>query len=173
MSSRSGVVIGLKRFFAIKQYERRLMLQMMPLRGQCLEIGVEYGMHAEHMIRVTHPKAMTLVDPWPNGGAEQVKTLLTGLPTELDIRVTTSDEFFGSDDIPVFDYAYIDGDHSEEQAYRDVMNTAKHVRQGGFILGDDYDWPDVRNAVQRAMKDLNGRVRKRWIWRTQFLLEVV
>jgi len=38
------------------------------------------------------------------------------------------------------DFAYIDGDHSPEQVYKDAVNIFKKMKIGGIILFDDYLW---------------------------------
>lgn len=38
------------------------------------------------------------------------------------------------------DFAYIDGDHTPRQVYKDAVNVFQKVRSGGFILFDDYQF---------------------------------
>jgi hypothetical protein len=45
-----------------------------------------------------------------------------------------------------FDLIYIDGDHTEEGCYKDLVAWYPKVRKGGFITGDDY-W---RNKAPRT-----------------------
>jgi FkbM family methyltransferase len=48
-----------------------------------------------------------------------------------------------------FDFAFIDGDHSPEQVYKDACMTLPKMKPGGIILFDDYDWTD-NNRVARC-----------------------
>ena len=41
----------------------------------------------------------------------------------------------------LLDFAFIDGDHSPEQVYKDAFMTFKWMKIGGIILFDDYNWP--------------------------------
>jgi predicted O-methyltransferase YrrM len=46
------------------------------------------------------------------------------------------------------DFAYIDGDHSPEQVYKDATNIFCKMKKGGIILFDDYCW--VVNGMKTA-----------------------
>ena len=48
------------------------------------------------------------------------------------------------------DFAYIDGDHSPEQVYKDATNILGKMKKGGIVLFDDYGW------VVNGMKTANG-----------------
>ena len=39
-----------------------------------------------------------------------------------------------------YDFAYIDGDHTEEQVYRDGLRAWKYLKVGGILAFDDYEW---------------------------------
>lgn len=39
-----------------------------------------------------------------------------------------------------FNFAFIDGDHSPSQVYKDGVNTLKLMKIGGTIIFDDYQW---------------------------------
>jgi predicted O-methyltransferase YrrM len=47
------------------------------------------------------------------------------------------------------DLIYIDGSHEEEDVYQDLIDYALLVQPGGSLLGDDWSWSGVRNAVSR------------------------
>lgn len=48
-------------------------------------------------------------------------------------------------------FVYIDGLHTYEQVKRDIENYLPLVRQGGFIGGHDYNWPEVERAVKDTL----------------------
>lgn len=48
------------------------------------------------------------------------------------------------------DFVFVDADHSTEGVLRDVRAWAPKVREGGWILGHDEQWP----SVQRALHEL-------------------
>jgi predicted O-methyltransferase YrrM len=51
-----------------------------------------------------------------------------------------SDEMILKIDDNTIDFAYIDGDHSPEQVYKDACAIFKKMKVGGIILFDDYLW---------------------------------
>lgn len=53
----------------------------------------------------------------------------------------TSDTFF-EDNKQKFDLIFIDGDHSAEQVYKDVLNSLKCLNDGGTILTHDNNPPE-------------------------------
>ncbi|HEY0185520.1 MAG TPA: CmcI family methyltransferase, partial [Rhodopila sp.] len=46
------------------------------------------------------------------------------------------------------DFVYIDGDHEYESVIFDLRAWLQLVSDGGVLLGDDYEWPGVRRAVE-------------------------
>lgn len=48
------------------------------------------------------------------------------------------------------DFVFIDADHTEEGARRDIALWTPKVRSGGLISGHDYNWPSVRRAVDEG-----------------------
>jgi len=53
----------------------------------------------------------------------------------------------------LFDYVWIDGDHSYEQVKRDIVNYGPFVREGGMIGGHDYG-SETYQGVKKAVDDL-------------------
>jgi hypothetical protein len=43
---------------------------------------------------------------------------------------------------PPIDFAYVDGDHTRIGVYQDLVGLLPHMKQGGYILIDDYLWGD-------------------------------
>lgn len=48
---------------------------------------------------------------------------------------------------------YIDGDHEYESVLFDLRLWLDQLKPGGAIIGDDYNWPGVRRAVEEIMKE--------------------
>ncbi len=97
-----------------------------------LEIGLEYGHTLEN---VTFP-LRTGVDPVP-----QFDTL--ALPAGVDIHVVPSDDFFaGLSPTRTFDLAFIDGLHTYQQTYRDIIHAFEHCPHGVLLIDDviPSDW---------------------------------
>ena len=52
--------------------------------------------------------------------------------------------------------ALIDGDHSEEAAYGDIMAVWPNVSVGGYMFIDDVNWDSVAKAVDRWAGTIAG-----------------
>ena len=58
-----------------------------------------------------------------------------------EIFKTTSDNFFENlEKTKKFDLIYIDGSHLSKDVYADAINSNKIIREGGFIIFDDFFW---------------------------------
>src|ERR1035437_5139881 len=79
-----------------------------------------------------------------------------------NIRYTynmTSDEFFGNCiETQKYDVIFIDGMHTMEQAYKDVINSIKHLNDNGFIVMHDFNPPTEHAAriYEDYLKDSAG-----------------
>lgn len=51
------------------------------------------------------------------------------------------------------DMLFIDGDHTKDGVMNDYKRYQKYVREGGFIIFDDYHHRDVKNTVDILLKD--------------------
>lgn len=58
-------------------------------------------------------------------------------------------------------FAYIDGDHSPEQVYKDAINIFKKMKKDGIILFDDYLWEingiKTRIGIDKFLDEYNGK----------------
>lgn len=57
-----------------------------------------------------------------------------------------------------FDFIFIDGDHSYEGCFRDILAAYPKVKSGGILAGDDFD----RESIKRAVSDAFDVIRKPW-----------
>lgn len=54
----------------------------------------------------------------------------------------------------LFDFIYIDGDHTEQVVYADGVNALRVLRPGGSILFDDYQWSEgTKKGINRFLHD--------------------
>jgi len=80
-----------------------------------------------------------------------------GKPVQL-IRMTSSEAFKeeGFNEFR-FDLIYIDGDHRGGAVYRDACNSWEVLKQGGFMLFDDYEWAtETQRGINRFLKKYSG-----------------
>lgn len=128
-----------------------------------LQIGVFAGSASIWMLDnvLTHPAStLTDVDTW-KGSEEHSEMDFAEVEKMYDLEVRgrtrkiklTSDEFFANNN-KLFDFIYIDGDHSHEQVLRDGQNAIKFIKENGIIAFDDYVHPPVRGAIDRLIDRL-------------------
>jgi hypothetical protein len=101
------------------------------------------------------------------------------LPRGSSFAVTTSDEFFSTlRPSKRYDIAFIDGLHTFEQTYRDVINTFAHLRSGVILIddtvpSDEYSAIPDQEASYRA-RDAAGLEGRPWhgdVWRVVMLFD--
>ena len=101
------------------------------------------------------------------------------LPRRSKFAVVTSDAFFASiRPTERFDVAFIDGLHTFEQTYRDVINTLMHLRSGVIVIddtvpSDEYSAIPDQDESYRAREEagLEGRPWHGDVWRVVTLLD--
>lgn len=139
-----------------------------PRWSRYLEIGVFEGRTLEN-VKI---RRRVGVDPAPRFDLDH-------LPHGARMHVTTSDAFFANAGPGVrFDVAFIDGLHTAQQTYRDVINTFAHVARGPVLIDDTVPLdeisaiPDQEESYrQRDAAGLRGRQWHGDVWRVVVLLE--
>ena len=92
-----------------------------------LEIGVERGLTFE----AVRAELKVCVDPAP-------LFLKSTLPLGAQLVVSTSDSFFSDESgDQTFDFIFLDGLHTAEATYRDLVGALKWLSPGGTVLVDD------------------------------------
>lgn len=122
--------------------ERRinLLLSGMPGSGRFLEIGVNHGRTFQQVraSRRVGVEPQPLFDP-------------SNLPRGCQIYCGTSDDYFAAlDGAEEFDVVFVDGLHTFEQTYRDVLN-AFAVCPTGVVVVDDVV-PEDEVSAMRSME---------------------
>jgi predicted O-methyltransferase YrrM len=144
-----------------------------PAGQEIVEIGVFHGRTALQMAwgaRQGNGAHVTAIDPWDLPGNtydppftdsgtrrwafHHVKTL--GYARSITLVQAFSVDAAMTYDGPPIGLLFIDGDHSEEGATRDIEIWAPHLAPDARIAVDDYghpDWPGVKTAVDRLVDD--------------------
>jgi predicted O-methyltransferase YrrM len=91
-----------------------------------------------------------------NGQYTKFKHNTANVPKIVEMK-GTSDTMIPKLDDDSIDFCYIDGDHSPEQVYKDIVNMVAKMKHGGVVLFDDYLW------------EMNGIVTRKGI--DKFLIE--
>jgi hypothetical protein len=94
--------------------------------------------------------------PWLNYDLVEVKHKYGCDPVLLAARPglveTKSDDYFAQNGTEQFDLVFVDGDHSEEQCWRDICNAVAALEKGGTIVVHDINplHESHQGAVHRA-----------------------
>ena len=137
-----------------------------------LEVGVAWGYHAEHLLLKLPSIAYTGVDPYLSGydKNDAFPTYVADLfqvneQSSMDrlyeaVKLKLNEEFPGratlvrekstdwmDRDLHKFDVIFLDGDHTFETVKKELSGFWSKVNEGGVLAGDDYDWPEVKQAV--------------------------
>jgi hypothetical protein len=122
-----------------------------PLR--VLQIGTYTGDATKWLLDNRDIERIDDVDTWGGSDEEQHRTLdFKSVEDVYDSRFKdnskvhkfkmTSDEFFTSwpEEVPTYNFIYIDGDHTALQTALDGLNAFKLLEVGGIMAFDDYGW---------------------------------
>lgn len=131
------------------------------------EIGVWKGEFSSEILRHTNPKKLILIDPWKYRSENEYSLRWYGgdkmSQKKMDQIYEDVVEWHGEDprvkiirgtvdDLSeLVDWIYIDGDHSEEPCYKDLMTSFPYVKS--LIIVDDFEWSGVQNAVRRFQQE--------------------
>jgi predicted O-methyltransferase YrrM len=72
---------------------------------------------------------------------------------------------FFSKELGLFDFIYVDADHTAEGVYRDAMNSWQVLKPNGILAFDDYTWGDglpdqslaPRQGIDKFLDKYNGQ----------------
>ena len=133
-----------------------------------LEIGVERGLTFE----AVRAEIKVCVDPAPLFRRDS-------LPTGAQLVVSTSDNYFadGASGHP-FDFVFLDGLHTAEATYRDLVGALNWLSPGGTVLVDDVMPTDEASALpsyrdSQLEKKKQGIKHSRWygdVWKVVWLI---
>jgi hypothetical protein len=101
------------------------------------------------------------------------------LPRGAKFAVMTSDDFFPTHRRSTrFDIAFVDGLHTMEQTYRDVINVFAHLRHGAVLIDDTVPSDEISAIPDQAesyrRRDAAGLEGRPWhgdVWRVVTLFE--
>lgn len=151
------------------------LLNLIPKNLIILEIGVFRGEFAKDILRITQPSELYLVDIWEGkwgsgdkdgnnyveiGDMESVYLgLFNQTKDKANIHVVRSKSvlFLQSCADNLFDVIYVDGDHTEEAVYNDMVHSFAKIKPNGLLMGHDYHH-QIEIAVNRFCRDYNQTI---------------
>jgi len=143
----------------------------------CCEVGVWKGDTSRHILS-RNPSELHLVDPWMS--TDRPNRMYHTSQKEMDSIHASVVESFKNDsrviihrkpsseisfDENYFDWVYIDGQHRYDEVLFDLRRFLLCVKNGGWIIGDDYTWKDhddkgIVQAVDDFCKETGQTFRK-------------
>ena len=136
-----------------------------------LEIGSYEGRSAIFFLKNFSNSNITCVDTW-SGSDEHKKVSFKIIEKNFDLNTSfyqsnnilmkhkmTSNEFFKKNH-KFFDLIYVDGDHSADQVKIDLANSWNILRNGGFLVLDDYLWWYYKNLRNNPSTPINNFIKE-------------
>lgn len=133
--------------------KREQLLKLMPENSTCAELGVGKGNFSKLILEVAKPKLHFCVDLWGPIATNVQGTYYTDQET-WDQRFEEIKEEFKNFNVQfirdmtynlpkycepkLFDWVYIDGDHTYDGCMKDLQAVKDLVKDDGMILGHDY-----------------------------------
>lgn len=118
---------------------RDAILEYMPKKGVCAELGIFRCQFSEKILRTTDPSKLHLIDISPVAIGTAKKMFDQHIESGL-VQVHHGDSASTLLNMPnnYFDFVYIDGDHTYEGAKRDLEAARQKLKPNGFIAVNDY-----------------------------------
>jgi predicted O-methyltransferase YrrM len=122
-----------------------------------LQIGAFTGDASLWLVNniLTHPSSiLTDVDTWQGSDeiahhemdfsdVEKVYDSKVGnCPNVIKVKMMSQNYLITADEKEVFDFIYIDGDHTADAVFKDASLSWKALKPGGIMAFDDYEWGD-------------------------------
>jgi hypothetical protein len=135
------------------------LLQFLPHGGEVAEIGVANGDFSQDILTQTAPARLHLIDPWEHQDRadytpdlnnvsereqnERFESVLARFRAQIDGGIVNVHRDYSADASIFFgngqlDWIYVDGMHTAEAAYDDLVTYAPKLKPDGFIVGHDY-----------------------------------
>ena len=144
----------------------------------CAEVGIGYGFHAKEILKNTDVDMLYLIDPhidYSNDGFPRDVQNFGGFQ-KLDHNIRTNllqyshkyqwfkqpSTTITQQQIPdnTLDLVFIDADHSYQAVQQDLRFWWKKVKNGGWLLGDDYNscHPGTTQAVDEFAAEFDLQI---------------
>lgn len=140
----------------VTREELPLVLNSRGLVGNGVEIGVEFGLFSEHILRYWGGRLLISVDPWREQQPSVYRDVTNRRQTEQDevfARAVRRLSVFGKRSLiwrlfseeanayvpeGTLDFAYIDARHDFDSVFRDLTLWFRKVKPHGILAGHDY-----------------------------------
>jgi len=125
-----------------------LILEAQP--DTVLEIGANRGVSTECFLLLA--RHVTVVDSWEGEWTKNFGAFVERTRGYRNLKIVRERSPQALEQFPAasFDLVYIDGDHDEESATRDIIAAQRVAKK--WIAGHDFDRPGVIRAVHKILR---------------------
>ncbi|MBU6232201.1 class I SAM-dependent methyltransferase [Patescibacteria group bacterium] len=121
------------------------------------KVYLEIGVHGGRSLNLCNPDTLAVaIDPH----------LWTASRPNTEWHAVTSDEYFRYSENVKFDMAFIDGLHTFDQVYRDLINVSNHMTDGGIIAIHDI----LPEEPSHATKNITNSIWAGDVWKLLYPL---
>jgi len=150
-------------------FDRLEMLEWLPKKGVCAELGVETGVYSKEIYGKNNPSKLYLIDSWidlftgkAGNTAEQQRqqnnftSVCKMFEDKTNVEIIRKDLSQAVDDFDneTFDWIYLDAAHDYDNVIKDLNNWGPKVKSGGYICG--HDWlkkPKIKRGVKFGVNE--------------------
>lgn len=135
---------------------REDILELMPKGGICAEVGTQTGNFAKLILSTLRPCKLHIydIDYTPFDHAYFQPTIHQGT---VQLHQGDSSTLLGQLPDRHFDFIYIDGDHSYDGVLKDLDQSARKIKDNGWIVCNDYTiyspLEKIKYGVYRAVNE--------------------
>ena len=137
---------------------RDALLDTLPKSGIVAEVGTQYGHWAERILDVSSPKELHLFDL----DFDNLKPKVNDSRNVRKHRGDSSKELSAVQD-NMFDWIYIDGDHSYHGVKRDIQQAVRKIKTDGILVFNDYCiWSHLEATPYGVVAAVNELIQDGW-----------
>lgn len=135
--------------------DRKDLLEFLPKNGVVAELGVLKGDFSQQIYNINKPKVLFLIDCWEEQAKEIYnensnnkqntqesfyRNVRMKFANEGNVYIMREylDECVNYFNNGLFDWVYLDANHSYEACYNDLIKWSTKIKLGGFLCGHDY-----------------------------------
>ncbi len=153
----------------------RLALSVKNLpNGEYVEIGVWQGWSAIPIAQAIDPAVLHCVDHWQGDASGSIPPELLARDNKGIFLANVKESGLP---IAVYDmgwrewldgfterirFLHLDASHTADEVADNIKAVMPAMVPGGILAGDDWDWPEVRKGIVRAIPDLDQKVSVLW-----------
>lgn len=155
---------------------RHKLLELLSKGGIVAELGVANGDYTSHIMNISQPKRLHLVDVWQS--ERYNKTLFNNVCAKFDSEIATGRvqihrklSLEAAQDFPeeYFDWIYIDTTHCYEGTKAELEYYASKIKSGGVIAGHDYTMGNWNNQFRYGVMEAVHEFCVKYSWRIKYL----